>query len=734
MSLISQRLPQPATVYKSHLNRTPKRGHQALAWFTLGAYTRGALFDWRSVLGCIFALSVGACGGATAGQPCETDAECGPGGVCSVARCVDAGEQGPDTTLATGLQIEPAEVELVSEEGAEVAADFQAVVTYADGREMAVSNAVFTVETGNVGRIDAASGRFTASGLVGGEVNLRAVVRQSNGERLFASAKVRVKLVRSVFGEDVPPDAATRFETLVDDAEAQAQVVYPINGVVMPQNVAPATLQWERTNPGDLLQVTFEKPNATLHAYLVATGSQAWSVDSALWRAFAQTDGEIPATVRLNRSIAGQDSAVRGAPIQLTFARASLNGSIYYWDIVSGRILRIDDNTGQREDFMPSPPLSKDGASCVGCHRVSPSGRYMVGRLGGGMNIGAIFDLTQDLRGALPPTTFPMRRGGVEEGLSPEWKFSTWSPDETRLAVTTYSPNELHHQLAILDPFSGAFVPTQGTLPQNATHPAWSPDGVSIAYIANANDWGNANTTGDLALLEVTGPDAFGATRVVLPGTALAGSRPGGNANCYPTWSPDSKAIVFGHGTSCKSNAELNATGSLFTMNPESGEPVELARAAAGSDALASFEPRFSPFDEGGYFWLSFLSRRDYGNASAGTKGTRRQQIWVTAIKKDAPPGEDPSAIPYWLPGQDPETINITADWAARSCRPGGSLCSVGSECCSGDCRPDKDGVLMCEPAENACRMAGQACSDTDPCCGGLMCNTTINQCVGALI
>jgi hypothetical protein len=61
---------------------------------------------------------------------------------------------------------------------------------------------------------------------------------------------------------------------------------------------------------------------------------------------------------------------------------------------------------------------------------------------------------------------------------------------------------------------------------------------------------------------------------------------------------------------------------------------------------------------------MVFYSLRDYGNAQAGTKGTKRRQLWVTAIDKSKLGSGDPSSVPYWLPDQDPKTENMSAFWA----------------------------------------------------------------------
>jgi hypothetical protein len=136
------------------------------------------------------------------------------------------------------------------------------------------------------------------------------------------------------------------------------------------------------------------------------------------------------------------------------------------------------------------------------------------------------------------------------------------------------------------------------------------------------------------------------------------------------------------------------------------------------------FQPRFSPFKQGGYFWLSFLSRRDYGNAQVGTRGANRQQIWVAAISENPQPNVDPSEVAYWLPGQNTASQNIAAYWAPRPCRQAGASCTVGTECCSGDCR-NSGGALVCSPPPpERCRRLNETCGGTGDCCPnqGLVC------------
>ena len=149
-----------------------------------------------------------------------------------------------------------------------------------------------------------------------------------------------------------------------------------------------------------------------------------------------------PADTTSLRTIATRRGVHLGAAVDRGFRytgsdaaafRAALTGSIYYWDIAAGRIVRINDGTVMRESFMPSPPQG-----CVGCHSVSPTGRYMAGRFGGGDNYGSVMDLTPNLTTSPPPTLFPVNQT--------TWWFSTWSPNEQRMAVTR---NEFPGQLTL---------------------------------------------------------------------------------------------------------------------------------------------------------------------------------------------------------------------------------------------------------------------------------------------
>ncbi len=609
------------------------------------------------------------------------------------------------------IAIEPAMVELLSVDGSKPEQAFTVIGTYSDGTTGPALAPSFSIDVVAMGTVDSASGNFVANGVIAGNA---VIVAEISGVAP-AMANLRVKIEKTDIGPGLTGDPAVLFggTPLVDPLRA-AEIVYPLNGVVMPQNVYPPDVQWLRGDIGDIYRIRFTKPSLTVTKYLIHTGAgfgNHWQIDTDSWRSIAQSDPDANGTLQVDRWQAATGNVISSPTIGMLIAAAAVSGTVYYWDVEEGRVVQIDDGTNVPIEFMPTPQQG-----CIGCHSVSRSGRYMAGRLGGGQNVGAVYDLTQDLSVAEPPTVFPITNAF-------QWWFSSWNADDTQLVVSDLESNG-NGVMKFFDPNTGVQIPMTGTLPTGITQPSWSPDGNTIAYVSQVDNWGGRMTTGNISVVDMSVANTVGPAQLIHTGSDLSGDVPGGTSDNYPTWTPDSAKVAFGHGTSARSEDGVSA---LYMMNPDGTEVSRLNNAVGGALANDNFQPRFSPFQSGGYYWLSFLSRRNYGNSEVGTSGAGLQQIWVSAVKVGSLPGEDPSSVPYWLPGQRTSSRNIAAYWAPRACRGDGEECTVGTQCCSNDCRPNENGDFVCTPPDpDICNSANLSCETDADCCEGLSCSNDI--------
>ncbi len=639
----------------------------------------------------------------------------------------------PDPALrdVVSIEIEPANPTITCVDGMRATQMFRAIGVQRDGMRLMLTSGSWSLEHDRLGSIGN-DGVFTANGIASGVVEVRVEAPDAMGMTLRATTRLSVRVERTIVAMGTPMDAATHFmDPVVMDAARAVLLHYPLDNAMMPNNVGAPDVQWERGAAGDVYRVRIVKPGLTVTAYVLHTGMgfrYDWVVESDAWRSVAENSAEEPAVISVDRWDSAMRQVVPGPNARVLLARSGIFGAIYYWDLGGGRIQRINAVTGARDSAIPNPPVrTSDGRRCVACHTVSRDGRYLGAELWDGGSTSTVFDLTTDLTPDPSPTVFPPGRVS--------FLFSTFSPDSTRL-ITNFG-----NGLGLIDPRTGMSVAATGLPTTGSAHPEWSPDGNSVAFITNTDGgWAVDFTRGDLAMLPVMPGDTFLPAATIHRGSDLAGMTEGGNVDAHPTWAPDSRVLAFQHAIHSRSDGGGGRTiaSSLYLVARAGGAAARLNNAVGGPSETTSYWPTFSPFitrdrmDLPAYYWLAFFSRRPYGNTQAGTRGSSRRQLWVTAVRTDAPPGADPSSVAYWLPGQDVASQNMAAFWAPQPCRMNSADCRTSADCCSGSCRPDPMMPMRftCQPPPPAeCRRLGATCGAGGDCCMGLTCvgNTCVS-------
>ena len=519
--------------------------------------------------------------------------------------------------------------------------------------------------------------------------------------------------------------------------------LYPYDQTIFPGGLISPVLQWSPQAAGSATGVYLHMSSQLFDfkGCFGPTSPADLPIPAAAWStAWAQSNGPgDPLKVELT-TISG--TAVSG-PIteSWTFALGSLKGVVYYNTYTSpqvgnnGAVMAIQPGAA-----MPSPFLVVQGTAptgpCMSCHSVSANGNMIVAQkhsYPGGLVDSDSYDLLKN------PT--PMATSPTAKTTTDDWGFSAVFPDGSRI-LTDGQPGmtgglfpagpgdnpgmEGPKASQMYDPNTGATIAFTGLSGQHAMMPAFSPDGTKVVF--NDTDNGGGHT---LVVMDFNkGSNTFSNVKQVFKDT-----------NAYPAWpffTPDSTQVVFIVDSSSNFASSTNPPGAPITTGDMVAQGdlyvVDIASAVAhqlgaangsnpngstylpypGRDEHLNFYPTVSPVAAGGYFWVFFTSRRNYGNTLVDPNdGPASKKLWVAAISIGGTPGSDTSHPAFYLPGQELASGNIRAFAALSPCKQNGNSCTSGIDCCGGACIAGSCGVPM------GCSHAEEKCTTTADCCSG---------------
>ncbi len=431
----------------------------------------------------------------------------------------------------------------------------------------------------------------------------------------------------------------------------------------------------------------------------------------------------------------------------------------------------------------PEPALALGAAGMTGkchvCHELSADGSTLWAQdalPGDNYEDGASYDLTKN-----PPTRTAYKSSNPGGNPANDRKF-VWSgpyPDGSFALASSRFAREAYTQTdaKLFTRADGSQIPDGNTTGLNvitsAVTPAYSPDGRKVVFNFWEGTGANGVTAGDgrsLAVFDFTCGAPAGSTKCPSGATyAFSGLREiykdGARWPAWPSFLPDNKAVVFqsqinggacGPGTidrasihNCQITTWFNATAEIWIAKdvaPADARRLDALNGIANGvsylptdanhpdDTKVNYMPTVNPVASGGYYWVVFTSRRLYGNVLTkhpwnGTDennvpvtgmGSAQKKLWVAAIDINAPAGADPSHPAFYLPGQELEAGNARGFWVVDPCKPNGTSCETGDECCNGFCRKDPDGgALVCsdKPPGSVCSQEFEKCTVNADCC-----------------
>jgi len=533
--------------------------------------------------------------------------------------CADKLPPPPESRAPVALTISPEEATIRTGPVGGESLDFEITAIFEDGSEEPLSVVEWTLSNSSVGELDE-DGVFTPSNTNGGDTWVSARL-----DEVEAQATVRV-IYEAVIQSDADVDADSFPEPEADRLLLDDVWRYPEDGVNLPRNTPSIEFQWAADLPEGTPEAWWLRFESDFTDLSVYTRDTLWAADEDTWQTIAATNAGGQVTLTLT-ALLDDGTAHEVEPLTVQVNRLDARGAIIYWSTsVQGfkEIVYGEESV----DFF----TQDDAGGCMGCHTIQ--GDRLAFTYGGVDNEMGVLDLeTRELVSV--PTDDPFL------GL-----FKSFSPDG-ELLLAVYRGDLLLYDGQTLE------YRWQVPVEPRVTQVDWSPDGTRIALVlprllnTDMQFYG-----GDIAVMDHLGDGQFSDPLVIYR------SEPDENAY-YPAWSPDGEWLAFNISTG---DAYDDPDAELMLMRAEvDAEPIALKLANQGGQLTNSW-PRWGPLPDDDIFWLTFASRRPYGELTEDTP-----QIWVAAVDPSkADEGEDPSWPAFWLPSQDIIQNNHLPYWTER--------------------------------------------------------------------
>ena len=683
---------------------------------------------WTSVglAACILGAALGAgCGAGRAGDQADAGAAVDASS-SDTGQCFGCGDAQGQT-----LVIQPQNATLTAN-GPGATMQFQALV---GGN---VVQAQWSVDQPPIGTIDG-SGLFSATGLLSGQVTIGA---QSGSMHAQSLLTVKLQLTDNPGGLSQGTQGQLQGG---GSADPSFEWLYPYDGTVFPRGLLSPTLQLGGT-AADATYVHVSFSELDYKGFFGPSSPTQIALSPQLWKTMTESaTGTDTVKIEVTK-ISG--SQVTG-PITESWriAQGSLKGTVYY----ESRYSSASDNgaTMRIQPGASAPDVLLDG--CRVCHFVSADGSTLTATDSSG-GLSASYDLTNNAAlihqepdatfafGALyPDGSILMASGGLAPSNTAN---SDWTPDLVGRVASAY-PFASH----LYDVKTGAQLAAPGwdSVISIGYMPSFSPDGKLIAF--NHYDAGQGHS------IAVMGFDRATLTFSNLVDVATDPTQ----SLAWPAFVPDGQYVVyntdsgsdFGTWEAPQAGVTLDRKGDLGIAHVPSRTTASLDRLngvlngqyylpfGESAEGHMNYDATVLPVAVGGYYWVVFTSRREYGNTintsspyyngdPRSTGVPWRKKLWVAALDLDDPEhpatmARDISHPAFYLPGQDLETGNYRAFWALSPCQSNGSGCETGDQCCTGYCRQtngDAGAVLQCVPPPQTCANEYEKCVTTADCCG----------------